>query len=71
MNSAALRLVCIMSMVIDHLALVIDGPDWMRWIGRLAFPGFVYLVATGVNRTSSKGRYFWRLVAAGALAQPF
>lgn len=62
-------------MIIDHIGFVFQSslsPDvyiYMRLLGRLSFPLFVYYVVLGTNRTSNKKRYLFRMVVLAAISQ--
>ncbi len=53
------------------LEAVIATPwsDWMRYLGRLAFPIFAFCLAEGCRKTRSMPRYIGRLVLFGAISQ--
>ncbi|ERJ13034.1 TraX family protein [Haloplasma contractile] len=66
MTSTKLKLLAILSMLIDHMAVVLieqSDPIYiiMRGFGRLAFPIFAFLIAEGYVHTSNKLRYLFRL----------
>ncbi len=62
-NTDALKLIAILTMVIDHIGKVFfPHIILLRIIGRVSFPIFAYLIALGYNRTSSYKRYLKRLV---------
>jgi hypothetical protein len=50
-------------MLTDHTGAVFSAstPYWLRFIGRIAFPLFVYFVAEGCARTRNIHRYLFRL----------
>lgn len=51
-------------MLIDHIAATFfPGQIWLRYIGRLAFPLFAFLVVEGFVHTRHFPRYWLRLVA--------
>lgn len=52
-----LRGLAILAMVVDHLTIVLDGPDFLRYtVGRLALPLF-FLVAGSLVSTTLRKRY--------------
>lgn len=80
MSSFSLKMIAVISMIIDHLAVVLYGrgfPSWnlylcMRAVGRLAFPLYCFLLVNGFEKTSNKKRYLSRLLMFAAISQiPF
>jgi hypothetical protein len=69
MNAFVLKIIALISMLIDHLGAVIPevfgfaphDVNVFRVIGRVAFPIFVYLVADGFRRTQNPGWFLLRL----------
>lgn len=66
MSTFALKLIAIISMLIDHVTVVfITGNLWLysigRIIGRLAFPIFVFLIVEGFFHTRNIKKYLTRL----------
>ena len=69
MTSAALQIIAIICMTIDHVGLYLLGnPDWARIIGRLAMPLFAMGIVEGFLHTKSRPLYFLRLAACALLA---
>lgn len=65
--------IAIVAMFIDHFGLVVldESDNYMRTIGRLAFPIFSYiLVYNFIHYTSNKIRYITRLLIFASLSQP-
>lgn len=75
-SGSTLKMVGVITMFIDHLGLAVIGrmirsggqPDYlhsvysvMRWIGRLAFPIFCFLLVEGFARTRNRAKYLLRL----------
>ena len=60
-------------MTIDHIgAIFFPTLDFLRVIGRIAFPLYCYLLVLGVESTQSIKNYFIRLVAFALISQiPF
>lgn len=49
-------------MLIDHIGLfIVDTPIWLRWIGRISAPLFMFCVIWGFSYTSNKKKYLIRL----------
>ena len=67
-----LKLVAIISMVIDHVGHVFF-PEYpiFRWIGRIAFPLFCYCLTVGMLYTRDIKKYLGRLALFSLLSQPF
>ena len=63
-----LKIIAMVSMVFDHVGLLFF-PDVMifRWIGRLAFPIFAYMIAEGCRYTKNRVKYLG-MIGAMALA---
>lgn len=68
-----LKLLAILTMVIDHLGYVFfPDQEWMRAIGRLTMPVFAYAIARGFFYTREKRRYLIQLSILALVSQiPF
>lgn len=80
MSAFVLKCIAVISMVVDHLAVVLYGrnyPSWnlylgMRAFGRLAFPLYCFLLVNGFEKTSNRRKYLSRLMMFAAISQvPF
>lgn len=77
MNSFQLKMIAIITMLIDHTAAVLISPNQplyalMRIIGRIAFPIFCYLIVEGFYHTRSVKKYILRLSAFALISEvPF
>lgn len=70
-DTSFLKLVAIVSMLIDHLgARVFPEYGEMRIIGRIAFPVFAYCVTVGCVYTRNIGKYALRMGIMALLVQP-
>ena len=68
-----LKWIAIITMTVDHVGAVLY-PDYtiLRWIGRLSFPLFAYLLVLGIRNTSNIKKYFIRLFIFALISQiPF
>ncbi len=72
MSALALRILACLCMLLDHLGYCIPRLRALRYIGRLAFPLFVFLMVNGYTHTSSRLRYALRFGLFALLSQvPF
>lgn len=73
MTGLALKLIAAASMLIDHTGDVLYPHElWMRYIGRIAFPIFCFLLVEGFLHTKDLRRYMFRLLIFGILSEvPF
>lgn len=73
MNAFQLKILAVVSMVIDHVGVFFFPKYFVfRIIGRLAFPLFAWFIANGARYTGNVKIYFLRLLALALLAQiPF
>ncbi len=85
LNASQLKWVAMLAMLVDHLSVTfgsylyqgtfLEGliytpySAWLRWIGRLAFPIFAFLLAEGARNTRSPARYAGRLAVFALLSQ--
>jgi hypothetical protein len=66
-----LKWMAAISMLVDHVGLVFfPEQPWLRTIGRLSFPLFVWLLVQGESHTRHVGRYGLRLVVLAVISQP-
>ena len=70
LNANALKLIALVSMVIDHVgAMLFPSILWLRCLGRIALPIFAYMVAEGCLHTRNTRKYFLRIFILGLLCQ--
>lgn len=84
-SGAALKMIALLSMTMDHIGVVIvgrfmvtEGFDQVFWegiyqplrsIGRIAFPIFCFLLVEGFIYTKSKGKYFGRMIIFALISE--
>jgi len=74
MSTFTLKIIAIISMLVDHVTYVFPEvfPFELRgFLGRLAFPIFAYLIAVGVEYTKSPLKYMFRLFLFAIISEPF
>lgn len=74
LSGSALKIIAVISMVIDHCAyfLMEHGTpiyEVMRCFGRIAFPVFAFLIAEGFANTRSRTRYFLTLLGFAVISE--
>ena len=72
-TSNILKLIAMLSMITDHIGAVLF-PQYriLRWIGRLAFPIFVFLLTEGFFHTHNRRLYLLRLFLFALISEiPF
>lgn len=65
-----MQLIAMLTMLIDHTGYIFfpEQPAW-RYIGRIAFPLYCYLLVQGHLHTSSRPRYLFRLLLIAVASQ--
>jgi hypothetical protein len=80
MSTFKLKIIAVVTMLIDHIGAIIPeafglpptGVNFLRVIGRLAFPIFVFLIAEGFHHTKSPGKFLVRLAIFALISEiPF
>lgn len=72
MSALCLRIIASLCMLLDHIGYLWPKLGILRYVGRLAFPLYVYLLVNGYRHTSSRLRYALRLGLFALLSQlPF
>lgn len=70
LSASALKYLACLSMLIDHTGyLLFPHIAVLRWIGRLAFPVFAFMIANSYRYTADPGKYFLRLLLFAAVFQ--
>lgn len=72
MTSFQIKLLAALLMVIDHVGVVFF-PDQLlfRYVGRLSFPLFAWLLGQGEKHTKNFNSYLIRLAVGAIVSQPF
>lgn len=69
-TSAVLQWIAVITMLIDHIGCYLLGNfEPFRMIGRLAMPLFIFMLAEGFEKTSSRPRYFARIFVTALIAE--
>jgi hypothetical protein len=70
MNSFQIKLVAIITMVVDHIGAFLF-PEYLafRIIGRLSFPLFSFLIANGAHYTKNINKYIGRMLVFAIVSQ--
>ncbi len=72
MTSAALQLIAMFTMLIDHIGILVpvDYGYWVfRGIGRISFPLFAFMLAEGFAHTGDRRKYMARLCAFAIISE--
>ncbi len=70
MSAFVLKMIAAASMLIDHAGLVLfPAQEFMRIIGRLAFPLYAFFIAEGFRYTKNFGKYFLKIAVLGVACQ--
>ena len=74
LSGSALKIIAVLSMVIDHCAYFLmehDTPLYgvMRCFGRIAFPVFAFLIAEGFAHTRNRARYFITILVFAIISE--
>ena len=65
-----LKLLAVITMTIDHVgAYLLPEVQWLRIIGRLAFPIYAYMISEGCRHTRSMPRYLLSVSGMAVLCQ--
>ena len=65
-----LKILALIAMTCDHIGFqLFPQYGFLRWIGRLAFPIFAYMIAEGAKYTKNRLRYFLGMFVLGFICQ--
>lgn len=65
-----LKIIALIAMTCDHVGLqLFPQYDILRYVGRLAFPIFAYMIAEGAYYTKSRLKYFGQMLGMGFICQ--
>ncbi len=71
-SQEGLKIIACLSMLMDHIGVVLIPLTILRILGRLSFPLFCFLLAEGFRHTKNRRRYAFRLLLCGLMAElPF
>lgn len=74
MTVFTLKIIAVISMILDHIKYAIPATDCAitEYLGRIAFPIFAFLISEGFVHTRSKPRYMMRMLIFAIISQvPF
>jgi hypothetical protein len=69
-DTSLLKMIALVSMIIDHIGVAYWPALEMRVIGRIAMPLFVWCLVVGTEYTRNAFRYALRLFILGVISQP-
>lgn len=72
MTSFHLKIIALITMFIDHIGYVIfPNHFWLRYIGRIAFPIYAFLISEGLKKTSNIKKYLINLLMLAVTSEIF
>lgn len=72
MTSFHLKIIALITMFIDHIGYVIfPNQFWLRYIGRIAFPIYAFLISEGLKKTSNIKKYLRNLLILALISELF
>lgn len=72
MTSFHLKIIALITMFIDHIGYVIfPNHFWLRYIGRIAFPIYAFLISEGLKKTSNIKKYLKNLLILALISELF
>lgn len=72
MTSFHLKIIALITMFIDHIGYVIfPNHFWLRYIGRIAFTIYAFLISEGLKKTSNIKKYLRNLLILALISELF
>ncbi len=72
MSTFALKMTALVLMVVDHIHYYFQGvPVWFNWLGRCAYPLFLFCMVWGYQYTRDRKKYLLRLYLASLFMTAF
>jgi hypothetical protein len=73
MSAFVIKIIAVTAMLLDHVQVVFPDtfPIGFRFVGRLAFPLFAYLIAESFRYTRSSTKFLTRLLLFAVISEPF
>lgn len=72
LSSAALHIMAMTFMLMDHIWATVLSYAWLTCVGRIAFPIFAFLIVEGFNHTKNLRKYMLRMLIFAVIAEiPF
>ena len=70
LSGNALKIIAAVTMTVDHVGLMFfPTVMYLRYIGRIALPIFMFMIAEGCRHTRSRLRYYLLILALAAVCQ--
>ena len=70
LNNNQLKIIALISMVLDHVGLALFPKiELFRILGRLALPIYAYMIAEGCAHTKNRKRYLGMILGMGLIFQ--
>ena len=70
LSGNALKIIAAVSMTVDHVGIMFfPAVIWMRYVGRIALPIFMFMIAEGCQHTRNRLRYYLMVAVLAAVCQ--
>lgn len=70
MNSFWIKVLAAATMIIDHIGYFFFPQIlWLRFVGRISYPLFAWLITNGARKTGNFKKYLWRLFALAFVSE--
>ena len=70
LSGSSLKIIAVISMLIDHIGyILLPEVAFLRYIGRLAFPIFAYMIAEGCRYTKNRAKYLGMIAGMAVIFQ--